>query len=808
MAAREFFKIGRGPSLDRRRFLLAGSAAAVLGAGGVKPAFALAGDREALTSSHWGAFRARVVDGRLVSVAPFERDPFPTAMIQNFPSILYDKSRIAKPMARKSWLEKREKADGADRGREAFVELEWDQALDLAAEEMQRVKDSYGNEAFYAASYGWASGGRFHACDEMMNRLYALYGGYVDDLTNYSFGAGMVLLPHLLGSSQAIGGPFTTWPSLVRNTQLIVMFGGATFKNAQITWGGSGEHTTEKWLRQCHAAGIEMISINPVREDEVVALDMEWQPIRPNSDVALMLALCHTLLTEGLADLAFVERYTVGFAKVRPYILGESDGQPKDADWAASVTQVPADWIRSLARKMAAKRSMIMTAWSLQRARYGEQPWWGTILLAAMLGQIGLPGGGFGFSYTSINGYAFPPSSFNVPGFPRGRNPVKTRIPVARIADMLLQPGAEFEFNGRQMTYPDIRMIHWAGGNPFHHHQDLNRLTRAWAKPETVIVHEPWWTPTARRADLVLPATTTLERNDIGASPRDRYVFAMPQLVAPVGQARNDFDICADIAERLGYRADFTEDRDEMGWLRHLYARAGERAVVEGIVLPDFDTFWSEGMIVLPRPEDDYIYLADFRADPEANALRTPSGRIELFSERIAAMGYDDCPGQATWLEPEEWLGRADEEAPLHLISSHPQHRLHSQMDNGPLARASKIQGREPLWLHPDDAGPRGLKTGEVARLFNDRGACQVGVIVSDRVTPGVAMLQEGAWIDPLEPGVPGSIDKQGNPNLVTKDIGTSRLGQGCTAQTALVQIEKLEGPLPEVTAYDPPEVA
>jgi biotin/methionine sulfoxide reductase len=813
MAMRDLFGIGgSGPRLDRRRFLMAGGAAAALAAAGLRPSIAgadgLRGDREVLTSSHWGAFRARVVDGRLVGVAPFERDPFPSAMIQNFPAILYDKSRIAAPMVRKSWLEKREKADGALRGREPFVEVDWDTALDLVAEEMRRVKAAYGNEAFYAASYGWASGGRFHACDEMTNRLYALHGGYVDDLTNYSFGAGMVLLPHVLGGNEIIGGPFTTWSSIVRHTQLIVMFGGAAFKNAQITWGGSGEHTTEKWLRQCHASGIEMVSINPVREDEVAVLGLEWRPIRPNTDIALMLALSHTLLTEGLADLSFAERYTVGLEKVQPYVLGETDGQPKDADWAAAICDVPADWIRALARKMAAKRTMIMTAWSLQRARFGEQPWWGTVLLAALLGQIGLPGGGFGFSYTSINGYAFPPNSVSVGGFPRGRNPVKTRIPVSHIAEMLLKPGEAYQFNGREFVYPDIKMIHWAGGNPFHHHQDLNRLSQAWARPETIVVHEPWWTPTARRADIVLPATTTLERNDIGASPRDRYIFAMPQLVEPVGGARNDYDIFSDLAERLGVRAEYTEGRDEMAWLRHLYAGAQERAVAAGIVLPDFDTFWDEGVVVMPRPEQDYVYMADFRADPEANALYTDSGKIELFSERIAAMGYDDCPGHPTWMEPEEWLGRATSEAPLHLISSHPQHRLHSQMDNGPLARASKIQGREPLWLNPADAERRGLATGDVARLFNARGEAQVGILVSDRVMPGVAMIHEGAWIDPLEPGLPGTADKHGNPNMVTWDVGTSKLGQGCSAQTAMVQVEKLDGPLPEITAFDPPEVA
>src|SRR5690606_21233963 len=156
-------------------------------------------------------------------------------------------------------------------------------------------------------------------------------------------------------------------------------------------------------------------------------------------------------------------------------------------------------------------------------------------------------------------------------GLSAGRNPTGSFIPVARIADMLLEPGGTYEFNGETRTYPDTKIVYWCGGNPFHHHQDLNRLVEAFRRPDTVIVHEPWWTATARHADIVLPATTSLERNDIGSSPRDRFVMAMKQAVPPLGEARHDHDIFADLAGRLGFREAFTEGRTEMEWLRHLY---------------------------------------------------------------------------------------------------------------------------------------------------------------------------------------------------------------------------------------------
>jgi biotin/methionine sulfoxide reductase len=263
-----------------------------------------------------------------------------------------------------------------------------------------------------------------------------------------------------------------------------------------------------------------------------------------------MLGLAHTLLTEGRHDAAFLARYTVGFEKFSEYLLGQEDGQPKDALWAARISGIDAETLRGLARRMAATRTFITTTWSLQRADHGEQPIWMTIVLAAMLGQIGLPGGGFGIGYGSVNRMGAGRSQTPTLSRAQGRNPIRSFIPVARISDLLLNPGTTIDYNGQRITFPDIKLVYWCGGNPFHHHQDINRLVRAWQRPETIIMNEIWWTPAARYADIVLPATTTLERNDIAASA-DRYMFAMHQAIAPVNEARNDFDIFTDLAERL-----------------------------------------------------------------------------------------------------------------------------------------------------------------------------------------------------------------------------------------------------------------
>ena len=335
------------------------------------------------------------------------------------------------------------------------------------------------------------------------------------------------------------------------------------------------------------------------------------------------------------------------------------------------------------------------------------------------------------------------------PEIPLPLNPARSMIPVARIADMLLDPGASYEFNGRRYTYPDIHMIYWAGGNPFHHHQDLNRLQRAWQKPETVIVHESWWTPTARHADIVLPATTTLERNDVGGSSRDSFILAMHRAIDPVGEARNDFDIFRALAQRLGYEKAFTEDRDELGWCQWVYDQVRASAAAKGVELPGFQQFWAEGFVELPPPERDFVLFEEFRRDPERHPLKTPSGKIEIASDAIAGFDYADCPPHPAWLPPAEWLGSAQAERfPLHLVTHQPAARLHSQQDPGPVSRAQKVAGREPVRLNPADAAARGIRDGDLVRLFNTRGACLAGAVIDAGVMPGVVVMATGAWFD------------------------------------------------------------
>ena len=515
-----------------------------------------------------------------------------------------------------------------------------------------------------------------------------------------------------------------------------------------------------------------------------------------------MLALVHTLVAEGLHDRAFLERYTTGWPVFERYLLGETDGQPKDAAWAAAITGVEAETIKALARRLHGRRALIVVSHSLQRAEHGEQPVWMGAVLAAALGQIGLPGGGYGYAMGAIAYYGRRANAVPMATLSQGRNGVADFIPVARIADMLLDPGTPYRYNGETRTYPDIRLVYWAGGNPFHHHQDLNRLRRAVARVDTFVVHELGWTATARHADFVLPCTMTLEREDIGGSSHDPLLVPMHAIAAPYAEARDDYAIFADLAERLGAREAFTEGRSVRQWLEHLYepTRAGLEKM--GLPAPSFAEFWAGHGLELPQAPDDGGYLRAFKEDPAGAPLKTPSGRIEVFSSTIASFGEPDCPGHPAWLPPADVPSA---KAPLMLVANQPSTRLHSQLDFGGHSAEAKHRGREVARMHPDDAAARGIADGDIIRLFNARGACLAGVRVTDGIRRGVVQLPTGAWYDPVDPEEEMPLCVHGNPNVLTRDVGTSALAQGCTGQLTTVQVERFTGNLPPIQAFDGP---
>jgi biotin/methionine sulfoxide reductase len=764
--------------------------------------------RARLTSSHWGVYEVGEGPAGSPALQPFRDDPAPSpiglSMLEAYRSPL----RVGRPAVRRGWLERGPADTTRARGDDPFVEVDWEHALELVAGELRRVIDGHGPTAIYGGSYGWASAGRFHHALSQIHRFLNCIGGCTRSIGSYSLGAAEIVLPHVVASMDQLYPIHHDWGVLAQHTRLFVSFGGVPVKNAQIGLGGVSEHRIPGGLAALAAAGCRFVNLSPVRGDLDVP-GCEWIPIRPNTDTAVMLAMATELIRAGRHDQAFLSRCCVGFERWAEYLLGGSDGTVRDAQWASGVSGVPAERIRRLAMELTGSRSLLNAAWSLQRAEHGEQPYWAVVALASVIGQIGLPGGGFAVAYGPTNTQGGRTPSWARPTLPQGLNPTGSAIPVARVADMLLHPGSEYRHDGRRATYPDIRLVYWAGGNPFHHHQDLNRLARAWRRPETIVVHEQFWNANARMADIVLPATTTLERDDIGCALLDPLLVAMKRIQDPWREARDDHAIFAALAARLGVADAFTEGRDVDGWLRMLYERSAAQSGSAGFMLPPFDAFWEAGAARVPDLPEPVVMFEAFRRDPDTHRLGTPSGRIELFSERIASFGLDDCPGHPSWLAPVEWLGgEAAVRHPLHLISDQPRGKLHSQLDHGEASLATKVDGREPIDLHPDDAARRGIGDREPVRVFNDRGACVAIARVTPDIRRGVVRMATGAWWDPDRIGEQGSLCRHGNPNVLTRDVGTSRLAQGCAAQSCLVDVERWRGPLPPVCAFEGPRFA
>lgn len=761
--------------------------------------------RQVESSAHWGTYVAQVSDdGTLVDVCAHGDDPDAAPAIANVLDSNRARARVRSPAVRRRWLEHGPGADG-HRGDpdDEYVEVAWETALDLVAGELDRVRRGYGNEAIFGGSYGWASAGRFHHAQSQLHRFLNRIGGYTRSVNDYSRGASMVLLPHLIGARGALDLRMkpVSWADIDQHTDLLVSFGGLRRSNSWVVPGGHDRHIGSELARRA-GASTRTVSFSAQHDDIASDLDAEWIGIMPGTDTAVMLALVYVLVADGLADDAFLSRCTVGAEQVRRYVLGETDGVAKTPEWAASISRAPAERLRALAHEMAAARTLVNVVFALQRGEHGEQPVFAGLTLAAFLGQIGLPGGGFAHGFGSMGDYGNGAERVAVPGFAQGENPVSTFIPCARISDMLLHPGEPFAYDGGTHRYPHIRLAYWAGGNPFHHHQDLGRLRRAFGTLETFIVDETHWTATARHADIVLPVATSLEREDFAAGNGDARLRVMRRAVKPPAGVREEFEILTDLAHRLG--ADFAEGRDARGWLRTLYEQW--RGSPGAPPAPPFDQFWADGGVDLPRiPYADAVFTA-FRADPTAHPLQTPSGRIELHSQTLASFGQSDVPPHASWLEPSQWWrSPLTGEFDLHLLCNQPSHRLHSQQDMGRASQATKVAGREPIRLHPQDAAARGLEAGDVALVRSPRGSLLAGVVLADGLLRGVAQMHTGAWFDGSAPEIADCIN--GNVNVLTRDVGTSALAQGCSGAHVLVSARRHEGPLPVTRAYEPPRL-
>ncbi len=818
--------------ISRRRFLSGlamASAASVVGTSLLAPRKAMAAEEakaafsgEVLSGSHWGAFRAKVVDGVWTETTPFEKDKNPTDMIQAVREVVYNPARIKYPMVRIDWLKQGYKSDTTQRGNNRFVRVPWSQALDFFYHEMERVQNNFGPSALYSGHTGWQSVGKLHNAGTMMKRGIGLHGTTLGKMGDYSTGAAQVILPYVAGAMEVYEQQ-TSWPLVLEHSDTIVIWASDPIKNLQVGWlvlDHSPYQYYEQLAEKVKNKEIKVIYVDPVVSSTQKAVGGEQIRVNPQTDVPLMLALAHTLYTENLYNKDFIADYTTGLDKFMPYVLGKTDGVVKNPEWAEKICGVKADDIRALARTMASGRTQIIGGWCLQRMQHGEQYAWMLVVLAAMLGQIGLPGGGFGFGWHYNDAGSITSNGPLMSGFSgvTGIDPIhngsyngySTFIPVARFVDCIDNPGKTINYNGQKVKFPFMKMAIFSGNNPFGHHQDRNKMIKAWTKLETVVSIDHQWTATCRFADIVLPATTTYERNDIEqyGNHSNAGIIALRKIVEPMYESKDDFEIFRELCSRFDREEAFTGGKTQMEIIEEIYNGARLQGRGLGVRMPNFKKFWEgEGFIEFPAGKE-WVRHESFRKEPDLEPLGTSSGMIEIYCKTIADMGYKDCQGHPMWFEKTERShgGPRSDRFPINMQSTHPKDRLHSQLCSSTDFRATyAVADREPIFMNTEDAAARGIKSGDIVRVFNDRGQVLAGAVVTDDYLPGVCRLQEGAWYSPLEGGKAGTICTYGDPNVLTEDIGTSSLAQATSAAAALVQIEKYTGTVPAVTGFNGP---
>ncbi|GAA7523657.1 molybdopterin guanine dinucleotide-containing S/N-oxide reductase [Helicobacter pylori] len=740
-------------------------------------------------ATHFGPFIAKVQNGVIKDIVPQKSDYNPTMMLKAMADRVYSDSRVKYPCVRKSFLENK-KNHKELRGREEFVRVSWDVALDLAAKKLKEIP----KENIYNASYGgWGHAGSLHRCHHLAWRFFnTTLGGAVGTDGEYGNGAAARINPMIVGDMEVYSQQ-TTHEEMIKNCKVYVMWGADLFKCNRIDY-FVPNHVNDGYYPKYKRAGIQFISIDPIYTETAQAFSAEWIPIRPNTDVALMLGMMHYLYTSNQYDKAFIAKYTDGFDKFLPYLLGESDNTPKTLEWASQITGVNAEKIKELADLFVSKRTFLAGNWAMQRAQYGEQPDWALIVLASMIGQVGLSGGGFGFSMHYGGNAQASSGARIVPMISQGHNSVKSVIPASRVSEAVLNPDKEIDFMGKKLKLPKIKMIYNCGADLLGHEADTNELIRALRTLDCVIVHEPWWTPTAKFADIVFASTSTMERDDItfGGSYSKNVVYAMRKVVEPVYESKDDYEIFRQLALRIGgneTEQKFTESKSYMEWIKSLYEKS------DGPTLKSFDQFWRDGFVEFEIPENarKFVRHAKFRQDPINNKLDTESGKIQIFSQKCADFKLADFKGHPTWFEPAEWLGsKMAEIYPFHLISPHPKYRVNSQLDNTWVRNVYKIQGREPVMINELDANKLGIRHGEIVEVFNARGRLLAGAFVTKNIRQGVLSIQKGAWYDPEDVKVRNPRCNGGHVNTLTSLRPTSSMTQAISANTALVNIRKL----------------
>ncbi len=671
------------------------------------------------------------------------------------------------------------------RGEGKFERISWEEALDTLASELKRVKGEYGNSAIHVP-YGTGSYNQING-RQTAERLINLFGGHLGFYNSYSWACISQATPYVYGTS-ITGNQRQDWV----NSRYILMW---SWNPAEMRDGTN----TEFFIKKARENGARVVCVDPRMTMSAVSLADEWVPIRPGTDVAMMSAMAYVIITEDLHDKSFIEGCCSGFDSTQmpagyeneesysDYVLGTFDGEPKTPQWAEKITGVSQDTITRIAREFATtKPAMLYQGYGMQRRAYGEQPVIGGCALAAITGNVGIPGGwASGLALQADDGGPF----WNV--FPTGENPVKATIPVFLWTEAIIrgkEMGPEDGVINVNKLDNNIKLIWSVASNTLiNQHADVNRTAKILADEnlvEFIAVQDQFMTPSAKFADLVLPVCTQMET--WGLQDGWKYgdeVIVSPRVSEPPNETKSDYQICTEIAQRLGIKEEYTQNRTEKQWIEwalDLYRRTRFPGI------PELDYFKEKNKSVHAKQvkEPDVAFTA-FRKDPDNNPLDTPSGKIELFSQTLHDKKKPDViPAVPKYIR--EWespFGEESKKYPLQAMGHHYMPRVHSTHEGIDWLEKAFPQR---LFINPIDAGERGIKDGEKVLVYNDRGKIMIKCRVTPKIMPGVVNIPQGAWWTPDEAGV----DQRGNINVLTSHRWTP-LAFGNAQHTIMVQVGK-----------------
>ncbi len=748
----------------------------------------------------------------------------------------FSPNRIKYPMKRVDWDPDGER-NPQNRGKSKYVRVSWDEATDIIAKEINRIHDTYGPLGILVQGDGHGECQTIHTPHGHSARLLDMMGGFTqqvrqpDSWEGWYWGA-----KHVWGQGfQGMLAPNGNLLKDISENAELTLFWGCDPETTP--WGFTGQYATricQFWKR----AGIQQIYICPELNYGAAIHADKWIPVLPNTDAALQLAIIYTWLTEDTWNKDYVATHAVGMDKIADYVLGKEDGVPKSPAWAAPKCGVPPWTIKALARKFAKQVTSIIHYFggSMVRGPFSHEPGRLECVLLGMQG-LGKPGvWQWQITYAGMpRAEGIRSNRFFNPFLPeRIRIPTRTSsdawgkqlIPKTMIQEAVFEGKAVFHGSGGQESLTEDQFVRYdypipaeEGGTEFHmiwsdtpcritcwNHGNWTIESYRSPKIETYIVQHPWLENDTLYADLILPSNTTLEVEDIVTNTRQgphfQTMWIQEQACEPVGESMSDYEVVVEVAKKLGREEEFTEGKD----LRTLEKEVFD--AMEGDHFMSFEEFVDKKYLVFPTAEDweeDPIGIRGFYEDPENHPLETPSGKLEFYSERLATFFPTDNERQPypKWFERTETHDErvSSERAdmfPLLLMSNHGRWRTHAQCDDITWTReipTCKVLGfdgykYEPCWLSPKDAEARGIKDGDVVKVYNERGIVLCGARVWERMMSGVAYVDHGARHDPIGP----KIDRGGAINAISPHGLTSKNACGQATSGYLVDVQKVSG--------------